>query len=66
MKKILAIVMMSLMMVSAAACGNKNETPAPETPGAQTPADNTGDKGEERTLKIAGLDGGYKTEHWKN
>ncbi len=54
------------MMVSAAACGNKNETPAPETPGAQTPADNTGDKGEEKTLKIAGLDGGYKTEHWKN
>lgn len=65
MKKILAIVMMSLMMVSVAACGEKEEAPAPETPGAETPADNSGDKVEEKTLKIAGLDGGYETEHWK-
>ncbi len=61
MKKILAIVMMSLMMVTAAACGTKDEKPAPETPGVETP----GSGAEEKTLKIAGLDGGYKTEHWK-
>ncbi len=66
MKKTLAIVMMSLMMITSAACGAKNATPAPETPGAQTPGVETpGNDVKEKTLKIAGLDGGYETEHWK-
>lgn len=65
MKKILALLMMSVMAVTVAACGQKTENPGTdaETPGVETPA--TGVEGEERILKVAGLDGGYGTEHWK-
>lgn len=68
MKKILALLMMSVMAVTVAACGQKSEAPGTdaETPGVESPATGVeGGEAEERILKVAGLDGGYGTEHWK-
>lgn len=70
MKKILTLLMMSVMAISISACGQKAETPGTETPGMETPVETPasgteGEEKEERTLKVAGLDGGYGTEHWK-
>lgn len=69
MKKILAILMMSVMVIGLAACGQKAEGTGSETPPADTPAPEVEaeepEEAEERILKVAGLDGGYGTEHWK-
>ncbi|WP_312458883.1 carbohydrate ABC transporter substrate-binding protein [Proteiniclasticum sp.] len=63
MKKILALLMSITLVVGLSACGQKTEDD-PVTPGGtETPLETPGET-EERTLKIAGLDGGYGKEHW--
>lgn len=53
MKKLLAILLTMTMLLSLAACGKTDEPVVEDDPVT-----------EERVLKIAGLDGGYGTDHW--
>ncbi|NLW52272.1 MAG: carbohydrate ABC transporter substrate-binding protein [Tissierellia bacterium] len=73
MKKLLSLLLVFVMVLSLAACGPKQETPQEPTTGtdtekpAETPAEEPA--GEEKpyagkTLKVAGLNGGYGTKAW--
>lgn len=53
-KKLLALSTSLCLLVSLAACSGKSNT-----------NESAGSKSEEKVLKIAGLNGGYGTEHWK-
>ncbi|MGB4590543.1 MAG: carbohydrate ABC transporter substrate-binding protein [Clostridiaceae bacterium] len=63
MKRILAILTLAVMMVTGVACGTKAtaETPAE----GKTPETAVTAPAEEKTLKVAGLNGGYGVEHWQ-
>lgn len=58
MKRILALLMVVCLLISLTACSPKDEAPANGN-------DKEGQKGEEKVLKVAGLDGGYGKEHWE-
>lgn len=58
MKRFLALVMVICLMFSLAACSSNTDAPADDN-------SKEGGEVEERVLKIAGLDGGYGTEHWE-
>lgn len=60
MKRFLALIMVVCLTFSLAACSSKNEAPAD---GSKETGGN--EEVQERVLKIAGLDGGYGTEHWE-
>ena len=63
MKRILTILTLAVMMVTGVACGTKA---AAETPvEGKTPETAVNEPAEEKTLKVAGLNGGYGVEHWQ-
>lgn len=60
--------MTSVMLIGLAACGQTSEPVGNDAPPADSSAGEETEEPaeeEERTLKVAGLDGGYGTEHWR-
>ena len=60
--------MTSVMVIGLAACGQTSEPEGNDAPPADSSAGEETEEPaeeEERILKVAGLDGGYGTEHWK-
>ena len=56
MKKLITILLSLTLVLSLAACGNKDTTPEPDT---------GGETAEKQVLKISGLEGGYGVKHWE-
>ena len=63
MKRILAILTLAVMMVTGVACGTKATAETPVE--GKTPETAVTEPVKEKTLKVAGLNGGYGVEHWQ-